>query len=234
MNARPTLDLSISEGHAPTAVVNCDQSVVIVVDDDDLMRSVLRRVLASAGLTVELYASGKDLFEHARLDRPGCIILDVSMPEMGGLEVQACLKRRHVDLAVIFLTGSSDIPIAVTAIREGAVDFIEKPFDSEHLIARVRHAINGCRCRRQGDAERLDVLRRLSLLTPRECSVLELVVTGKTSKEIARTQGTSHRTVEIHRRNLMEKLAAPTLADLVRMQLLASSFHAEHQAATSA
>ncbi|MGA9334651.1 MAG: response regulator [Rudaea sp.] len=197
--------------------------VVIVVDDDGLMRSSLRRLLVSAQLTAELYATGAEFLAQARLDRPGCVVLDVGMPGMNGLEVQACLKQRSVDIPVIFLTGSSDIPIAVTAMREGAVDFVEKPFDNEDLLARVRRAIDSQRQRRQEDLERRDVMQRFALLTAREHSVMELVVAGKTNKEIARSLGASHRTIEIHRRRVMEKMAAPTLADLVRMRLLADS-----------
>lgn len=194
--------------------------VVMIVDDDELMRSALRRLLVAAKLTVEVYASGAEFLEQARLDRPGCLVLDVSMPGMSGLEVQTQLKQRETELPVIFLTGSSDIPIAVTAMREGAVDFIEKPFDNNDLLKRVRQAIDGYRQRREEDSERRDVRARFDSLTAREHSVMELVVTGKTNKEIARCLGTSHRTIEIHRHHVMEKLAAPTLADLVRMRLL--------------
>ncbi|MDR3387056.1 MAG: response regulator [Rudaea sp.] len=197
-----------------------DQPVVLVVDDDDLMRSALRRLLLAAGIATEVYASGNEFFAQAQLDRPGCLILDVRMPGMSGLEVQACLRQRDVELPVIFLTGSSDIPIAVAAMREGATDFIEKPFDNDDLLARVRQAIDRHSHRRREHDERHDVLRRLATLTARERSVLDLVVAGKTNKEIARDLGASYRTIEIHRSHMMEKMAAPTLADLVRMRLL--------------
>lgn len=193
--------------------------VVFVVDDDASMRSALGRLLTFAHLAVELYASGAEFLENARLDRPGCILLDVSMPRMSGIEVQAYLNRHEVTLPVIFLTGSADVPVAVTAMREGALDFIEKPFDNDHLLDRVRLAIEH-HSRRQGDAEERKIaLERLRQLTPREREVLELVVTGRTNKEIARALGASHRTIEIHRVHLMEKMMAPTLADLVRMRL---------------
>jgi len=207
-------------GKAPIRLDNVDRPTVLVVDDDDLMCSALRRLLVTAGLAAEIYASGAEFLAQAQLDRPGCLILDVGMPGMNGLEVQRCLRQRHVDLPVIFLTGSSDIPIAVAAMREGAADFIEKPFENDDLISRVRQAIDRHSHRRQETVERDDVLRRLSLLTARERSVLELVVAGKTNKEIARVLGASHRTIEIHRHRVMEKMAAPTLADLVRMRLL--------------
>jgi len=193
--------------------------VVIVVDDDAAMRSALRRLFAAAHLPCELYASGAEFLAQASLERPGCIVLDVGMPGMNGLEVQARLKQRHIDLPVIFLTGTAEIPIAVAAMREGAADFVEKPFDNEDLVARVRQVIQQHRRARPHDVERREVRRRLELLTPRERSVLDLVVQGKTNKEIARVLGASHRTIEIHRRNVMGKMDAPTLADLVRMRL---------------
>ena len=199
---------------------NLDQPVVLVVDDDDAMRWAIRRLLLSAKLNVELYASGADLLAQARLDRPGCLILDMHMPGMNGLEVQAALNQRHAELPVIFLTGMSDIPIAVAAMREGAADFIEKPFDNDSLIARVRRVIDRHRERQAGDVERQDVVRRLGTLTEREGSVLELLVAGMTNKEVARNLGSSHRTVEIHRHRIMEKMEVSTLADLVRMRLL--------------
>jgi len=194
--------------------------VVFVVDDDDGMRSALQRLLTLAKLPVEPYASGVEFLAAAKFDRPGCILLDVSMPQMSGLEVQVSLKQNQVSLPIVFLTGLSDIPIAVAAMREGATDFIEKPFDNEDLVARVRAAIEQHEQTRRGDAERLEIVARAQKLTPREREVMNHVVTGLTSKEIARVVGASHRTVEIHRARLMEKMAAATLADLVRMHLL--------------
>jgi two-component system response regulator FixJ len=194
--------------------------VVFVVDDDDLMRAALRRLLAHAGLAVEAYASGADFLAQAKLDRPGCILLDVSMPGMSGLEVQNRLNQLRLALPVVFLTGSSHIPIAVAAMREGAVDFIEKPFDNDDVVDRIRKAIARDGHRRSDEENKQAVLDRLNTLTPKECSVMELVVNGKTSKEIARVLGSSPRTVEIHRVHLMEKMSAPTLAALVRMRLM--------------
>lgn len=198
-----------------------ESPLVRVVDDNEGIRSALRRVLGLAKLSVEVYASGAEFLASANFDRPGCVLLDVAMPGMSGLEVQAQLRQRGVALPVVFLTGTADIPIAVTAMREGAVDFIEKPFDNDDLVARVRLAIEHHAQRRRDEAERKAILGRLEKLTPRERQVMELVVTGRTSKEVARIIGSSHRTVEIHRSRMMEKMAAATLADLVRMRLLA-------------
>ena len=194
--------------------------IVYVVDDDPGMRAALLRLLTSAKIDAEAFASGREFLDAARFDRPGCIVLDVSMPGMSGPQVQVALKHRHVSLPVMFLTGSSDIPIAVTAMREGAVDFIEKPFDNDDLIARVRAAIEGHgRTRQVEDGTEL-TLARMDKLTPRERQVMEQVVMGRTSKEIARVIGSSYRTIEIHRGRVMEKMGAETLADLVRMGLL--------------
>lgn len=202
--------------------MNSSREVVLVVDDDPLMRSALNRLFTAAHIAVELYPSGIEFLADAKLDRPGCVLLDINMPGMSGLEVQARLNERHVAMPIIFLTASADIPIAVSAMREGAADFVEKPFETDHLLQRVRQAIERHHRLRKTEEERQLVLRHLAKLTPREHEILELVVTGKTSKVIARELGMSHRTVEIHRTHLMEKMAASTLADLVRMRLLSN------------
>lgn len=194
--------------------------LVLIVDDDERMRAALRRLFFSEGLAAELYESGAELLEKARFDRSGCLILDVKMPGMDGLEVQHRLNQRGVDLPTIFLTGASDVPIAVAAMRAGAVDFLEKPFENEHLVSRVRQAIERHQQIRAGVEVRRDVTVRFQSLTPREREVLDLVVAGQTSKEIARTLGASHRTIEIHRNHLMEKTGADSLADLIRLRLL--------------
>ena len=212
---------------AQNGAANADPPVVFVVDDDDLMRSAIRRLLTSAGLNAEIFRAGPEFLAQAHFDRAGCLILDVRMPGMSGLEVQAALKQKRVELPVIFLTGSSDIPIAVAAMREGAIDFIEKPFDNEDLLTRVRKAIERHLHQRKGHLQRHDVLRRLETLTARERAVMELVVVGQTNKEIARNLGSSYRTVEIHRRHVMEKMGVTTLADLVRLRLLENDQVAE-------
>lgn len=197
-----------------------DDVLVFVVDDDDFMRSAMRRLFASNGIAAEIFASGMEFLDQAPFDRGGCVILDVRMPGLNGLEVQAALKQRRIELPVIFLTASADVPIAVSAMREGAVDFLEKPFENEDLVGRVRNALAQHRNQRRGSVEREEVQRRLASLTARERSVLDLVVAGQTNKEIARTLGASFRTIEIHRRHVMEKMAVSTLADLVRLKLL--------------
>jgi FixJ family two-component response regulator len=205
--------------HGRTPAATDLRPVVVVVDDEPGMRAALMRLLESNGLCAELYESGAAMLEHARLDRPGCMLLDVRMPEMDGLQVQAELNRRQVQLPTIFLTGSADVPVAVAAMRAGAADFIEKPFENELLLARVNQVIERHKHALAEQAERREIARRLGTLTPRESEVMELVVTGLTSKEIARKLGASPRTIEIHRTHVMEKMSAATLADLVRMRL---------------
>lgn len=194
--------------------------VVLVVDDDERMRSALRRLFFLEGLSVEIFESGIDLLENARLDRPGCLILDLKMPGMNGLEVQARLNERKVTMPLIFLTGASDVPVAVAAMHAGAADFLEKPFENELLVARVRQAIFHCQTQRSSLEQQRVLSTRMQTLTPREREVLKLVVAGQTSKEIARTLGSSHRTVEIHRNHLMEKTGAKSLAELIRIGIL--------------
>jgi two-component system response regulator FixJ len=188
---------------------------VFVVDDDDGMRSALRRALMRAGFAVQPFASGQAFLDAYRPVHPAVLLLDVKMPEMSGLEVQAVLNERLIDLPVIFLTGAADVPVAVAAMKAGASDFIEKPFDNETLVARVRQCLTAD-SQWHGDNR---YARGLALLTSREAEIMRLMVTGKTSKEIARDLDISHRTVEIHRARVMEKMQAETLAELVRMEL---------------
>jgi FixJ family two-component response regulator len=192
---------------------------VFVVDDDAGMRAALRRLIAAAGLAVETYASAAELLEQCDLTRPGILLLDVMMPGMTGLELQESLLARGITSPVIFLTGSHSIPIAVAAIQRGAVDFVEKPFDNADLLARLQRALQIVADKHVAQVNRAEFERRLALLTPREREVMDHVVTGKTSKEIARALGASHRTIEIHRTRVMAKMEAASLADLVRMTM---------------
>lgn len=201
--------------HPPAA----PQPLVLIVDDEAPMRAALRRLLLSADLAAEAFDCGDALLAAAPWQRGACILLDMKMPGMSGLEVQRELNRLQVELPVIFLTGAGDVPKAVAAMHAGAADFIEKPFDNGHLLERVRQAIASRQQQREQSDERGETRRRLARLTPRELQVLEQVVAGRTSKEIARILGASHRTIEIHRTHLMEKMAAASLADLVRMRL---------------
>jgi two-component system, LuxR family, response regulator FixJ len=191
---------------------------VFVVDDEEPMRNALRRALSLGGLTVQTFASGREFLDHYRPIPLACLLLDIKMPEMTGLELQVILNERQIDLPVIFLTGAADVPAAVRAMKAGAQDFLEKPFDNEALVARVRQCIDA-QAKRHHVQDDDPFARGLALLTPREAEVMRLMLEGKTSKMIARTLDISHRTVDIHRGRVMEKMQAETLADLVRMEL---------------
>ena len=209
-------------GTKQPAIVNapsmCSPASVLVVDDDDFIRALLRRVFTDAGLKVETFASAADLLARADLRSHAVLLLDMAMPDMSGLELQALLRQRGVTLPVIFLTGSSDIAQAVVAMRNGAVDFLEKPFHADILIDRVRHALAlDAKAPYVARASGNDYARRLHTLTVREREVMDLMITGKTSKMIAQDLGGSFRTIEIHRTRVMSKMAAASLADLVRM-----------------
>ncbi len=183
------------------------------------MRNALRRALAQGGLAVQTFASGPAFLAGYRPAPAACLLLDMKMPDMTGLELQAILNQRRVDLPVIFLTGTADVPAAVTAMKAGAADFLEKPFDNAMLVGRIRQCIaaHAQRHLATDDGDRYE--RGLAQLTPREAEVLQLMLTGKASKLIARELGVSHRTIDIHRGRVMEKMQAETLAELVRMEL---------------
>jgi FixJ family two-component response regulator len=192
---------------------------VLVVDDEAPMRAALRRVFAGGGYAVELFESGPALLAAADLESPGCILLDIQMPEMDGLGVQKALLGRNVTLPLVFLTGSAAIRHAVEAMRCGAADFIEKPFDNDDLLLRVGRALDTYMREREANLSVLAIAERLQRLTPRETEVLALIAEGMTNKEVARELGTSYRTVEIQRAHIMERMQAASLADLMRMYL---------------
>jgi FixJ family two-component response regulator len=192
--------------------------IVVVVDDDAPMRAALRRVFTAARFTVETYASGAEMLDKCDFGRHAVLLLDVMMPGMTGLELQRALRVRGVNLPVIFLTGSGDIPMAVEAMHDGALDFLEKPFDNAELVARVRRAFVRPALAHAANFDP-DYARRKASLTPREREVMDEVITGKTNKVVARDLGASFRTIEIHRARVMSKMQANSLADLVRMSL---------------
>jgi FixJ family two-component response regulator len=194
-----------------------DGPSVIVVDDDAPMRAALKRVFAAARFRVETYESGREMLDTCDFGRHAVLLLDVMMPGMTGLELQRALRARGVNLPVIFLTGTGDIPMAVEAMHDGAVDFLEKPFDNAQLVDRVRRAFM-LPIAHAAPVDP-DYPRRKATLTPRELEVMEEVITGKTNKVVARDLGASFRTIEIHRARVMSKMGASTLADLVRMVL---------------
>ena len=194
-------------------------NTVIVVDDDADVRDSLEALLKSAGFEARLFESGAALLASFRPEEAGCIVADIRMPDMDGLTLQAKLTERKNTLPVIIITGHGDVPLAVRAMKAGALDFIEKPFDDDRLLDSVRRALDRTREERNHAAGAQEVTQRISSLTPRELDVLRLLVAGHPNKVVAHQLDISPRTVEVHRGHLMEKMQARSLSDLVRMAL---------------
>jgi FixJ family two-component response regulator len=193
------------------------EPTVFVVDDDPAVRDSLALLLRSVGLNGEAFASAQDFLEAHDAERPGCLVLDVRMPGMSGLELQQQLEALHSTLPIIFITAHGDVPMAVAAVKAGAVDFIQKPFRDQDLLDKIQHAIAADVRIREKLADRRDILDRIESLTPREQEVMEMVVDGKANKVIAIDLGLSQRTVEIHRARVMQKMAAESVSQLVQM-----------------
>jgi two-component system, LuxR family, response regulator FixJ len=191
--------------------------VVFIVDDDEAVRSSLRLLLKSVGLVPSALASAREFLDKYDPAQPGCLVLDVRMPEMSGLELQEQLNLKGAVLPVIFITGHGDVPMAVEAMQAGACDFLQKPFRDQDLIDRIQRALDKDRTNRAVLNERTLIRERLQSLTPREQEVLAMVASGKANKVMAADLGVSQRTVEIHRARVMEKMSAASLAQLVRM-----------------
>jgi two-component system, LuxR family, response regulator FixJ len=198
------------KGAAPT---------VYVVDDDDRMRRALDTLLSTVGYKTAVFSRPSEFLATFRPDSPGCLVLDIRMPDMSGLELQQHLNRIGSMLPVIFITGHGDVPMAVQAMKEGAFEFIQKPFRDQDLLDRINHALKQDAEIRNTVARRAEVLHRLESLTPRERQVMDLVVDGAANKVIAIDLELSERTVEIHRAKVMEKMGARSVAHLVKLQL---------------
>jgi RNA polymerase sigma factor (sigma-70 family) len=194
---------------------------VFIVDDDAAIRFAMQALMDSVNLHHEIFGSGDEFLEKMTEQRPGCLVLDIRMPGLGGLELQEELIKRGNTLPIIFITGHGDVPMAVEAMQKGAVDFIQKPFRDQELLDRIREALATDEERRVAQQHHADVANRLDRLTNREREVFDLVVTGKPNKVIAYELGVSQRTVEIHRARVMEKMQARSLADLVKMHMTA-------------
>jgi FixJ family two-component response regulator len=190
---------------------------VFLVDDDEAVRDSLSLLMKSVALTSQSFASAADFLAEYDPDCPGCLILDIRMPGMSGMELQQKLIEMRAILPIIFITGHGDIPMAVEAMHRGAVDFIPKPFRDNELLDRINKALEDDRANREELVEQDEVERRIQKLTPRETEVLELVVQGKANKVIAGDLEVSQRTVEIHRARVMEKMQVRSLAQLVRV-----------------
>ena len=192
---------------------------VFLVDDDEAVRDSLALLMKSVALTSRSFASAGDFLAAYDPDSPGCLILDIRMPGMSGMELQQKLLDMRAKLPIIFITGHGDIPMAVEAMQRGAVDFIPKPFRDDELLDRINKALESDRKNRDSLVEREVIEERIEKLTPREKQVLELVVQGKANKVIAGDLEVSQRTVEIHRARVMEKMQVRSVAQLVRMVL---------------
>jgi FixJ family two-component response regulator len=192
---------------------------VYIVDDDEGARNSLRFLLKSVGLAGATFASAQEFLASYSPEQPGCLVLDVRMPGMSGLELQQELNRRGAVIPVVFVTGHGDVPMAVEAIQQGAFDFVQKPYREQELLDRIQRALVKDKANRATLDERDRIRARLASLTPREREVMALMTRGKPNKVMAAELGLSQRTVEIHRAHVMEKSGARSIAQLIRMAL---------------
>ena len=193
------------------------EAMVFVIDDDESMREALKSLIRSVGLRVETFASAQEFLESRRPNVAACLILDVRMPGLSGLDLQRDLVERNIPIPIIFITGHGDIPMSVRAMKAGAVEFLTKPFRDQDLLDAIQQALDRDRLARSHQAETAELHHRYQSLTPRESEVFGLVVKGLLNKQIALQLGTSEITIKLHRRQVMEKMDAASLADLVRM-----------------
>jgi FixJ family two-component response regulator len=191
--------------------------VIVVIDDDASMRKALENLFKSVGFEVELFASPQEFLRSQRPDRPGCIVLDVRFPGRSGLDMQRDLAQADAQLPIIFITGYGDIPMSVRAMKAGAVEFLTKPFREQDLLDAVGTALEKDRTRRSGETRLAELRSRYQTLTARERQVMSLVVAGRLNKQIAGELGVSEMTVKMHRRQVMRKMQAAGVAQLVRL-----------------
>ena len=203
-------------GERPRGTTVTDECV-FVVDDDDSVRRSLSRLIRSAGWRVETFPTAKSFLEYTPPNRPGCLVLDLQLPGVSGLELQRSLVEAGRDIPIVFITGHGDVPSSVRAMKGGAVDFLQKPFDDQVLLDCIARALGRSREQRVKRAERAVLQARFNTLTPREREVLMLVVAGKLNKQIAGDLGNAEKTVKIHRGRVMAKMQAGSVAELVRM-----------------
>jgi FixJ family two-component response regulator len=207
------INRSRSQSHAPPS----REPIVYVVDDDRLVRETLSSLLRSVGLQVRLFESAQELLQAEPEDAPSCLVLDVRLPRLGGLDLQAELAKSNIKIPIIFLTGHGDISTSVRAMKAGAVDFLTKPFREQELLDAVTAAIERDRKRRCEASSHSGLQDRFASLTARERQIMALVTGGLMNKQVAGKVGISEQTVKIHRGNLMRKMRAKTLVDLVMM-----------------
>jgi two-component system response regulator FixJ len=205
-----------------------NQSTILIVDDDAPIRDSLRALMEAAGYSVRTYNCAK-AFLSEPVPSGSCLITDIRMPEMNGLELQEEVAKREIDLPIVFMTGHGDVLLAVRAMKAGAVDFVEKPFDDSLILATVRQALKAGQQHSDRVAQAKTAHELIASLTPRELTVLEKLVTGRSNKVAAYELGISPRTIEIHRANIMDKMNARSLSDVVRIALAAEHSHWLHQ-----
>ena len=193
-----------------------EEPVVYVVDDDPSVRKALQRLLRSAGHEAKTFGSAIEFLDFTHPDAPGCLVLDIKMPTLSGLELQDRLVEKGISFPIIFITGHGTVPSSVRAFKAGAVDFLQKPFEDRELLEAVSRGIEKHRRLRQDQKERETLRARLDTLTPREREVFGLVVSGILNKQVAYQLGTTEKTIKVHRARVMEKMGAQSVADLVR------------------
>jgi FixJ family two-component response regulator len=201
----------------PSGLAPNEEPTVYIVDDDASLRDAISRLLRSVGLRVQLFGSAPELLQSNLAQTVSCLVLDVRLPGVGGLEFQTELAKANIHMPIIFMTGHGDIPMSVRAMKAGAIDFLTKPFRDQDMLDAVTKALESDRKRRESEAAISDLKARFELLTPREREVMGLVTAGLMNKQIAAETELAEITVKIHRGHVMKKMAARSLADLVRM-----------------
>jgi FixJ family two-component response regulator len=193
------------------------QSIVYIIDDDESLRDALKRLFRSVGLRAEAFASAPEFLKHDRPDVPSCLVLDVRLPGLSGLDFQAELGNANILIPIVFITGHGDIPMSVKAMKAGAIEFLTKPLREQDLLDAARGALEVDKIRREKQITDSDVQVRFQLLTPREQEVMAFVTRGLMNKQVATEMGVAEATVKFHRGHIMRKMAARSLADLIKM-----------------
>jgi len=193
------------------------EGIVFVVDDDAAVRRALERLIKSVGLHVETFASAQDFLQRDPPDRPACVVADIRMPGLSGLDLQKELADADLSMPIVFMTGHGTVPMSVRAMKAGAVDFLQKPVDEQVLLDAIHQALERGSREQEASAQHAEIQERIELLTAREREVFELVVRGMLNKQIAAELGASEKTIKVHRGRVMQKMQADSLADLVRM-----------------